>query len=201
MWLCPVNISTSLTLTLLTEVKPSFVWDLYASARWAHTPLSLKRGIWLCIRDAGPPRSPSHWMLSDCLMTVYCQHYTFCSFSDFDFFPILSICAYVRKTKLSIVMKWWCWMVLICVQTSVRDWSRTRQWLCCRLRSTMLPCCLFSVCHVFMLVLCLSSAEDFDWTKNDHSSFYYGTFPAGKRNLFLSSVGCSSFSSWWFYPS
>ncbi|XP_041794054.1 lactase-like b isoform X1 [Chelmon rostratus] len=43
----------------------------------------------------------------------------------------------------------------------------------------MLPRCAFSVCHVFMLVLCLSSAEDFDWTKNDHSSFYYGTFPAG----------------------
>ncbi|KAK9516626.1 hypothetical protein VZT92_024546 [Zoarces viviparus] len=43
----------------------------------------------------------------------------------------------------------------------------------------MLPRCAFSVCHVFVLVLCLSSAEDFDWTKNGHSSFYYGTFPAG----------------------
>ncbi|MED6271047.1 hypothetical protein CHARACLAT_016306 [Characodon lateralis] len=30
-----------------------------------------------------------------------------------------------------------------------------------------------------MLVLCLSAAEDFDWTKNNHGSFYYGTFPAG----------------------
>ncbi|XP_023278343.1 lactase-like protein isoform X1 [Seriola lalandi dorsalis] len=43
----------------------------------------------------------------------------------------------------------------------------------------MMPRCAFSVCHVFMLVLCLSAAEDFDWTKNDHGSFYYGTFPAG----------------------
>ncbi|KAM7414651.1 hypothetical protein PAMA_019461 [Pampus argenteus] len=43
----------------------------------------------------------------------------------------------------------------------------------------MLPRCTFSVCHVFMLVLCLSAAEDFDWTKNNHGSFYYGTFPAG----------------------
>uniref|UniRef100_A0A3Q1I1I5 Cytosolic beta-glucosidase n=1 Tax=Anabas testudineus TaxID=64144 RepID=A0A3Q1I1I5_ANATE len=43
----------------------------------------------------------------------------------------------------------------------------------------MLPRCAFSVCHVFMLVLCLSAAEDFDWTKNDHGSFYYGTFPVG----------------------
>ncbi|CAF98356.1 unnamed protein product [Tetraodon nigroviridis] len=34
--------------------------------------------------------------------------------------------------------------------------------------------------HVLVLVLCLSSAEDFDWTKNDHGSFYYGTFPTGK---------------------
>ncbi|XP_053479026.1 lactase-like b [Ictalurus furcatus] len=33
--------------------------------------------------------------------------------------------------------------------------------------------------HVLVLVLCLSAAEDFDWTKNDHGSFYYGTFPAG----------------------
>ncbi|XP_068595144.1 lactase-like protein [Brachionichthys hirsutus] len=43
----------------------------------------------------------------------------------------------------------------------------------------MLPRCSFTVCHVLVLVLCLSSAEDFDWTKNEHSTFYYGTFPAG----------------------
>ncbi|XP_078478492.1 lactase-like protein isoform X1 [Lampetra planeri] len=43
----------------------------------------------------------------------------------------------------------------------------------------MLPRCALSVCHVFMLVLCVSATEDFDWTKNDHGSFYYGTFPAG----------------------
>lgn len=55
--------------------------------------------------------------------------------------------------------------------------------LCCSLRSTMLPRCTSNVCHVFVLVLCLSSAEDFDWTKNDHSSFYYGSFPAGKHLL------------------
>ncbi|XP_051953538.1 lactase-like b isoform X1 [Xyrauchen texanus] len=35
------------------------------------------------------------------------------------------------------------------------------------------------VCHVLVLVLCLSSAEDFDWTTNNHDSFYYGTFPNG----------------------
>uniref|UniRef100_A0A3B4A4L1 Cytosolic beta-glucosidase n=1 Tax=Periophthalmus magnuspinnatus TaxID=409849 RepID=A0A3B4A4L1_9GOBI len=33
--------------------------------------------------------------------------------------------------------------------------------------------------HVFVLVLCLSAAEDFDWRHNQHSSFYYGTFPTG----------------------
>lgn len=47
----------------------------------------------------------------------------------------------------------------------------------------MLPRCTSNVCHVFVLVLCLSSAEDFDWTKNDRSSFYYGSFPAGKQLL------------------
>lgn len=41
-----------------------------------------------------------------------------------------------------------------------------------------------SVGHVLVLVLCLSSAEDFDWTKNDYGSFYYGTFPTGK-DVFL----------------
>uniref|UniRef100_A0A8C7ZT09 Cytosolic beta-glucosidase n=1 Tax=Oryzias sinensis TaxID=183150 RepID=A0A8C7ZT09_9TELE len=43
----------------------------------------------------------------------------------------------------------------------------------------MQPSCAVSVCHVLMLVLCLSAAEDFDWTKDEHGSFYYGTFPAG----------------------
>ncbi|KAG1944938.1 lactase-like [Pimephales promelas] len=35
------------------------------------------------------------------------------------------------------------------------------------------------VCHVLVLVLCLSAAEDFDWSANNHDSFYYGTFPNG----------------------
>ncbi|XP_061917081.1 lactase-like b isoform X2 [Entelurus aequoreus] len=43
----------------------------------------------------------------------------------------------------------------------------------------MLSRCVLIVCHVFVLVLCVSASEDFDWTKNDHGSFYYGTFPAG----------------------
>uniref|UniRef100_A0AAV2L0A3 Cytosolic beta-glucosidase n=1 Tax=Knipowitschia caucasica TaxID=637954 RepID=A0AAV2L0A3_KNICA len=33
--------------------------------------------------------------------------------------------------------------------------------------------------HVLVLVLCLSAAEDFDWTNNQHGSFYYGAFPTG----------------------
>lgn len=28
-------------------------------------------------------------------------------------------------------------------------------------------------------VLCVSAGGDFDWTKNDKTSFYYGTFPTG----------------------
>ncbi|XP_046719853.1 lactase-like b [Silurus meridionalis] len=38
---------------------------------------------------------------------------------------------------------------------------------------------MLSCCCVLVLVLCLSAAEDFDWTKKDHSTFYYGTFPTG----------------------
>lgn len=61
----------------------------------------------------------------------------------------------------------------------------------------MLPRCALSACHVFVLVLCLSSAEDFDWTKNDHSSFYYGTFPAGKHMflLFFSGIDAGDIKS------
>ncbi|XP_064191627.1 lactase-like protein isoform X3 [Anguilla rostrata] len=33
--------------------------------------------------------------------------------------------------------------------------------------------------HVLMLVLCLSAAADFHWTKHDRSPFHYGPFPAG----------------------
>lgn len=34
--------------------------------------------------------------------------------------------------------------------------------------------------HVVALVLCVSASEDFDWTKNERTSFYYGTFPTGR---------------------
>ncbi|KAG9341215.1 hypothetical protein JZ751_019655 [Albula glossodonta] len=43
----------------------------------------------------------------------------------------------------------------------------------------MLPRCVLRASHVLLLVLCLSAADDFDWTKNDRGSFYYGTFPTG----------------------
>ncbi|CAB1338896.1 unnamed protein product [Coregonus sp. 'balchen'] len=33
--------------------------------------------------------------------------------------------------------------------------------------------------HVLVLVLCVSASEDFDWTKSERGSFYYGTFPTG----------------------
>uniref|UniRef100_A0A8C5DR26 Cytosolic beta-glucosidase n=1 Tax=Gouania willdenowi TaxID=441366 RepID=A0A8C5DR26_GOUWI len=33
--------------------------------------------------------------------------------------------------------------------------------------------------HVLFLLLCVSASEDFDWTKNERTSFYYGTFPSG----------------------
>ncbi|XP_057692182.1 lactase-like b isoform X2 [Corythoichthys intestinalis] len=39
--------------------------------------------------------------------------------------------------------------------------------------------CALCTHHVLVVVLCVSASEDFDWTKNDHGSFYYGTFPAG----------------------
>lgn len=43
----------------------------------------------------------------------------------------------------------------------------------------MLPQRVGRACHVLLLVLCLSAAEDFEWTTNNHDSFYYGTFPSG----------------------
>ncbi|XP_076848456.1 lactase-like protein isoform X2 [Brachyhypopomus gauderio] len=44
----------------------------------------------------------------------------------------------------------------------------------------MLSLCAGQMHRVFVLMLCLSAeAEDFDWSKNDRGSFYYGTFPTG----------------------
>ncbi|TSK19974.1 Lactase-like protein [Bagarius yarrelli] len=41
----------------------------------------------------------------------------------------------------------------------------------------MPPHTLLSLCHVLVLALHVSSAVDFDWTKNEKGSFQYGTFP------------------------
>lgn len=81
--------------------------------------------------------------------------------------------------------KWWCWLVLTWCAGISEGLEHKHKWPCCRLWSTMQPRCAISVCHVLVLVLCVSSAEDFDWTKNDHGSFYYGTFPAGKHMIVL----------------
>uniref|UniRef100_A0A8C7XBU6 Cytosolic beta-glucosidase n=1 Tax=Oryzias sinensis TaxID=183150 RepID=A0A8C7XBU6_9TELE len=35
------------------------------------------------------------------------------------------------------------------------------------------------LCHTFTLLMCMSASEDFDWTKNHRTSFYFGTFPTG----------------------
>lgn len=154
------------------------------------------------------PCSSSHWMHSDCLMTAdFIKMFLIQTFFLEKTQACLCLCLgysnmfTCSQTKPVIIIKCWCWMVLICGQASLKDWSSTKKWLCCRLRSTMLPQCTFSVCHVFVLVLCLSSAEDFDWTKNDHSSFYYGTFPAGKRGSFLRWDRCSTFLLFGKWPS
>lgn len=49
----------------------------------------------------------------------------------------------------------------------------------------MLPRGAVTTCHVLVLVLCLSAAEDFDWTKNERGSFYYGTFPSGNVHYLI----------------
>ncbi|TDH17495.1 hypothetical protein EPR50_G00008810 [Perca flavescens] len=43
----------------------------------------------------------------------------------------------------------------------------------------MLQRCILRPYHVLAMVLCVSAGEDFDWTKNERTSFYYGTFPTG----------------------
>lgn len=35
---------------------------------------------------------------------------------------------------------------------------------------------------VLALVLRVSASDDFDWTKNERTSFYYGTFPTGMKH-------------------
>lgn len=38
---------------------------------------------------------------------------------------------------------------------------------------------LLSLGHLLTLALYVSTAEDFDWTKNEKGPFHYGTFPTG----------------------
>lgn len=37
--------------------------------------------------------------------------------------------------------------------------------------------------HMLALALCVSASEEFDWTKNERTSFYYGTFPTGRTHI------------------
>ena len=43
----------------------------------------------------------------------------------------------------------------------------------------MAPHFALRACHVLLMVLSVTASEDFDWTKTDKGSFYYGTFPTG----------------------
>lgn len=43
----------------------------------------------------------------------------------------------------------------------------------------MLQQCILRTYYVLALVLCISASEDFAWTKNEKTSFFYGTFPTG----------------------
>lgn len=46
----------------------------------------------------------------------------------------------------------------------------------------MLQRCTLRTFHLLVLVMCVSASEDFDWTKNERTSFYYGTFPTGRTS-------------------
>lgn len=63
-------------------------------------------------------------------------------------------------------------------------------------KNTMGQHTLLSLCHVLMLALCISAAEDFDWTKNERGSFHYGTFPTG--NTLYSKKVISHVQLYWF---
>ncbi|KAM9825598.1 lactase-like protein isoform 3-T3 [Syngnathus typhle] len=39
--------------------------------------------------------------------------------------------------------------------------------------------CFVRLYHAFAMMLCMSAGEDFDWTKTERTSFYFGTFPTG----------------------
>lgn len=49
--------------------------------------------------------------------------------------------------------------------------------------------------YVLALVLCASANDDFDWTKNEKTSFYYGTFPTGTTPRSHRSKRCSHLQS------
>lgn len=156
------------------NVYDRWIQSLYGiclSARWTHTPLSLKRGVWLSIMDGGPP-GVHLTAYYDCIMHVI---YLDIKQARFSICLLNSTVIQLDGVLLAVKLEWW---------SVSGDWCRTGTWLCCRLCRTMLPRRTCTVGNVLVLVLCLSSAEDFDWTKNDHGSFYYGTFPTGNKLFF-----------------
>lgn len=48
---------------------------------------------------------------------------------------------------------------------------------------TMLQQRILRMYHMLALALCVSASEEFDWTKNERTSFYYGTFPTGRTHI------------------
>ncbi|MEQ2222515.1 hypothetical protein ILYODFUR_027142, partial [Ilyodon furcidens] len=50
---------------------------------------------------------------------------------------------------------------------------------------------ILKLVHLLALVVCVSAVGDFDWTRNEKTSFYYGTFPTG----FLWGVGSSAYQT------
>ncbi|MED6281510.1 hypothetical protein CHARACLAT_022327 [Characodon lateralis] len=50
---------------------------------------------------------------------------------------------------------------------------------------------ILKLVHFLALVVCVSAVGDFDWTRNEKTSFYYGTFPTG----FLWGVGSSAYQT------
>ena len=52
-------------------------------------------------------------------------------------------------------------------------------------RPTMQARLLLGLCQVLLLALCVAPSNDFDWTKTDRGSFYYGTFPTGTAGVVM----------------
>lgn len=94
----------------------------------------------------------------------------------------------VSRKKISFSL--WITLSLLCKVATPDNALLFHQVGTCRehfavMKLTAMKTSILRIWYMLVLIIQLNTAEDFQWTKNNPGSFYYGTFPAGTFELQL----------------